>query len=95
MTLNPSKLAPKRPSDIRDEWERKAWEVLFVEMWRQKISYKELSRRLEALGINETPDQINRKVNRKKFSAAFFLACLSAMEVESLAIGKGTTHSVR
>lgn len=95
MTLNPSKLAAKRPSDTRDEWERKAWDVLFAEMWRRKISYKELSRRLEALGINETPDQINRKVNRKKFSAAFFLACLSAMEVEALTIGKGTTHSVR
>ncbi|SFB69457.1 hypothetical protein SAMN05216344_101288 [Polaromonas sp. OV174] len=30
--------------------------------------------------IHETPDRLNRKVNRKKFSAAFHLACLKALE---------------
>jgi hypothetical protein len=50
-------------------------------MRRQRVSYKTLSTRLEALGIDESPDRLNRKVNRKRFSAALLLACLSAMGV--------------
>jgi len=41
---------------------------------------------LEPYGIDETPDQINRKVNRKRFSAAFLLACLAAMGVDLLKV---------
>jgi hypothetical protein len=92
--MNIAKPFGKRQSDIRGGWESHAQDVLVLEMKRRQISYKELSRRLEALGLKESADQINRKVNRKKFSAAFFLACLSAMGVESLPIGKSTTHPV-
>ncbi|WP_244364016.1 DUF6471 domain-containing protein [Burkholderia pseudomallei] len=55
-------------------------------MYRMRLSYKELARRLEQLGIDETADQINRKVNRKRFSAAFLLACLVAMDVKFIRI---------
>jgi hypothetical protein len=48
------------------------------------MTFKELSRRLEVFGIDELPDQINRKINRKRFSAAFMFACLAAMEVNSI-----------
>lgn len=55
-------------------------------MQERGIRYKQLARRLEALGIKESPEQINRKVNRKRFSAAFLLACLAAMDVESISL---------
>ncbi|MDG0027184.1 DUF6471 domain-containing protein [Trinickia sp. Y13] len=55
-------------------------------MYRRRLTYKELARRLEQYGIDESPDQINRKVNRKRFSAAFLLACLAAMDVKSIRI---------
>ena len=67
-------------------WEDRAHEVLRVEMKRRKIGYKELSRLLEPFGIQESPDQLNRKVNRKRFSAAFLFACLSAMEVATIEV---------
>lgn len=67
-------------------WEDRAKELLTVEMKRRKIGYKELSRLLEPYGIEESPDQINRKVNRKRFSAAFLFACLAAMEVDTIAV---------
>lgn len=51
-------------------------------MKQRRLSYKALSRELEELGIYETPDQLNRKVNRGKFSAAFWLACCKAMNIE-------------
>ena len=92
MALNSVKLNKKPPSERRSEWEKRAWKILRTQMRGKKIPYAELSYRLKVVGINERPDQINRKVNRKKFSAGFFLACLSMMEVESLPIGKGTTY---
>lgn len=73
-----------RPEVAYAPWEDRAKELLVAEMRRRKITYKELARRLEAYGIDELPDQINRKVNRKRFSAAFLLACLAAMEVVAI-----------
>lgn len=67
-------------------WEDRAKELLVAEMGKRKLGYKELARLLEPYGIDETPDQINRKVNRKRFSAAFLLACLAAMEVDLLKV---------
>jgi hypothetical protein len=66
------------------EWEEEAKGLIEEEMMRRGIRYKELSRMLGKLGIDETPDQINRKVNRKRFSAAFLIGCLRAMGVEEI-----------
>jgi hypothetical protein len=77
---------PQKPArvavsdDPHARWEKLAFDLLKSEMREKKINYKELSRRLEALGLDELPDQLNRKVNRRRFSAAFLLACLVAME---------------
>lgn len=81
--MNVSKQAkkPKLPqSKVWEEWEDRAKAELVSNMTRNKLGYKELSRRLEALGIYENPDQLNRKVNRKRFSAAFLLVCLEVMK---------------
>ncbi|WP_051888492.1 DUF6471 domain-containing protein [Caballeronia sordidicola] len=68
------------------QWEEEAKGLIEEEMMRRGIRYKQLSRMLETLGIYESPDQINRKINRKRFSAAFLVACLHAMGVESIPI---------
>lgn len=65
-------------------WEDRAHELLRMEMKRRKVSYKALSRLLEAYGFEESPGQLNRKVNRKRFSAAFLFACLAAMDVTTI-----------
>lgn len=75
-----------RPEAAYAPWEDRAKELLVAEMGKRKLGYKELARLLEPYGIDETPDQINRKVNRKRFSAAFMLACLAAMEVDLLKV---------
>ncbi|WP_366814825.1 DUF6471 domain-containing protein [Paludibacterium sp.] len=69
-----------------EAWEQTAKELIEIEMMRRGIRYKQLSRLLEGQGIYETPDQINRKVNRKRFSAAFLVVCLCAMGVETLSL---------
>jgi hypothetical protein len=69
-------------AEVWTDWEELARAVLVDAMKQRRMSYKALSRELESLGIYETPDRLNRKVNRGKFSAAFWLACCKAMNVE-------------
>lgn len=68
------------------QWEEQAKDLVLWGMRQRKLGYKELARRLEPYGIEESADQLNRKVNRKRFSAAFLLACLAAMEMYSVPI---------
>ncbi|CAN7144732.1 DUF6471 domain-containing protein [Paraburkholderia terricola] len=67
-------------------WEEEAKGLIEEEMMRRGIRYKQLSRMLEQLDIYESPDQLNRKINRKRFSAAFLIACLRVMGVETIAL---------
>ncbi|WP_232458367.1 DUF6471 domain-containing protein [Burkholderia ubonensis] len=68
------------------QWEDRARELVVSTMVQRDLSYKDLARLLESYGIEESADQINRKINRKRFSAAFLLACLAAMEVETVPV---------
>jgi len=43
------------------------------------LSYKNLSERLEAMGIEQTPENLSSKFNRGIISAQLFCACLIAM----------------
>lgn len=72
------------------EWEEEAKGLIEEEMVRRGIRYKQLSRMLEQLGIYESPDRLNRKINRKRFSAAFLIACLRVMGVETVALHQFT-----
>ena len=75
-------------SEAMAQWESAAKALLVSEMRQRKMGYKELSLLLEKVGIDELPDQINRKVNRKRFSGAFLLACLAAMDIASIQVPK-------
>lgn len=77
---------PNESTQPYEAWEQTAKELIEVEMARRGIRYKQLARLLEELGIEESPEQINRKVNRKRFSAAFLVACLLAMGVETISL---------
>lgn len=71
-------------SEVLEELEAQTRLLLVREMKLRKVSYGELSARLAALGLHETPDRLNRKVNRQKFSATFLFACLKALDVPTL-----------
>lgn len=68
------------------DWEARAARLLRVEMSKRSVSFKALSRSLERLGVNETPAQVSRKINRGKYSAAYMLACLEALGVKELSM---------
>jgi hypothetical protein len=70
----------ERAMPERTDWELKARGLLRGEMARQGITYAQLVERLAAIGVKEDERNLRNKVSRGKFTAAFLLACLSALD---------------
>lgn len=66
------------------DWQEKAKRLLKAQLAAQGISQKELSQRLGAMGIKESPANIANKLSRGGFSAAFLLQCMVAIGVKTL-----------
>ena len=67
----------------RTDWEAKAANLLKAELKRKGATYAQLVERLGEIGIDEKEVNVRNKLSRGKFSAAFFLQCLTAI---------GSTH---
>lgn len=72
---------PKKPS-----WEDRARLFLKAEIKRADLTYEELAARLKDHGFDENAASIANKLARGTFAATFFLASLSALGVQSVAI---------
>ncbi len=66
------------------EWETKAANLLKAELKRQGVTYAQLVERLADIGISEREANVRNKLSRGKFSAAFLLACLTAIGAHQL-----------
>jgi hypothetical protein len=55
-------------------------------MARQGITYAQLVDRLAVIGVKEDERNLRNKVSRGKFTAAFMLACLEALDVHNLGL---------
>jgi hypothetical protein len=58
--------------------------VLKAELVRRGVSYRDLADRLARIGVRETERNIANKLSRGTFTAAFFVACLDAIECRVL-----------
>ena len=70
------------------EWAERAARHLKAELKRADLTYDDLAERLKKHGFNETKASIANKLARATMPAAFFLACLAAMELEGVALEK-------
>lgn len=68
----------------RTNWEAKARGIIRGEMAKQNITYSQLVERLESIGIKEDERNLRNKVSRGKFTAAFFIQCLTAIDVSEV-----------
>jgi 3-mercaptopyruvate sulfurtransferase SseA len=50
-----------------------------LELKRKGVTYAQLAEKLGAMGISETERNLNTKISRGGFSAAFLLQCLEAI----------------
>ena len=63
----------------QDEWHQKVKGILKGELKRRDMSYRQLAKRLQEMGVAETERNIANKISRGGFSAVFFIQCLEAM----------------
>jgi hypothetical protein len=68
----------------QSDWEKQAANLLKSELKRKGVTYAQLVERLSDIGISEKEVNVANKLSRGKFSAAFMLACLTAIETEHL-----------
>lgn len=66
------------------EWEIKAANLLKAELKRKGVTYAQLVEKLARIGIGEKEVNVRNKLSRGKFSAAFLLQCLTAIETARL-----------
>jgi hypothetical protein len=74
------------PHHPRDPWEDKATNILKAELVRKGIGYPELLAKLEEMGVKDSHVGIRSRLSRGKFTFAFFLQCMAAVETEHLYI---------
>jgi len=67
------------PMPESTEWEAQAKGILKSEIKRRNMTYGQVVTRLNEMGVKEDERNFRNKVARGKFSAAFFLQCLSAI----------------
>jgi hypothetical protein len=68
------------------EWEAKVKGLLKAELKRRNVSYGELVKKLEAVGVVDSEPNIRNKISRGKFTAVFFLQCLEAIGAKDIRI---------
>jgi hypothetical protein len=73
-------------TDKEKEWATRVSRFVKAELKRAGVSYKELARRLNEHGLQETEDSITAKLGRGTFAVTFFLATLAVIEMESVSL---------
>lgn len=61
------------------EYETRAKNLLKAELKRKGLTYAQLADKLAEIGVQENDRNLNNKISRGGFSAAFLLQCLTAM----------------
>jgi hypothetical protein len=65
-----------------DEWAEDVKRILRAEMTRRGVTYDQLSEKLEAIGVHDTPVNLRNKVARGKFTATFLVQCMKSIGCE-------------
>lgn len=68
----------------KTDYEMLAANLLKAELKRKGVTYAHLVDKLAAIGVDEKEVNVRNKLSRGKFTAAFLLQCLRAIEVRSL-----------
>lgn len=75
---------PRANAEIDALWGEKAKRILRAQMTLKGETAATLAEKLTAMGVKETEKNVANKVARGGFTAAFFLQCLRAIDVQTL-----------
>lgn len=67
-----------------EEWAKRVSAHMKAKLKEKEVTYVELAKRLKKHGFKETEASITNKLKRGTFSATFLLACVAALEMETL-----------
>ncbi|WP_390911316.1 DUF6471 domain-containing protein [Pseudosulfitobacter sp. SM2401] len=73
---------PKHHTDA--EWSDKSKNLLRSELKRKGVTYAQLSDLLSKIDVDENEKNIANKISRGVFTMAFFLQCMTAIEVTEI-----------
>ena len=78
----------RKTNPVNVEFETKAKNLLKSELKRRGVTYAQLAAKLAEIGVHETERNLNNKISRGGFSAAFLVQCLEAIGASSVQIGQ-------
>jgi Domain of unknown function (DUF6471) len=77
-------MLPRKDLPTNVEYETRAKNLLKAELKRKGVTYAQLAEKLAAIGVHENERNLNNKISRGGFTAAFLLQCLDAIQVKSI-----------
>ena len=77
-------MALRKTDPVNVEFETRAKNLLKGELKRKGITYAQLAEKLAGIGVQENERNLNNKISRGGFSAAFLLECMDAIGVNDL-----------
>ncbi|CFX06810.1 conserved protein of unknown function [Candidatus Filomicrobium marinum] len=70
----------------KTDWEARVANLLKAELKRKGVTYAQLVEKLAEIGVDEKEVNIRNKLARGKFSAAFLVQCLEAVDAKEIRI---------
>lgn len=83
---SPASNSHQPTTDSLQVWEREARRILKALIARHGYTYKEISRLLQAKGVDIDPTVLANRINRGTFGFAFFLMVANAVGAERVEI---------
>jgi hypothetical protein len=71
------------------DWKAQAKQLIRAELKRRDLSYVDLARRMDAIGLRVNDRTLANKIATGAFSAVFFLQVMEAIGVKNLQIDGG------
>jgi hypothetical protein len=68
----------------KTDYEAMAANLLKAELKRKGVTYAQLVEKLAAIGVDEKEVNVRNKLSRGKFTAAFLLQCLAAIDTHQV-----------
>ena len=77
-------MATRKTDPVNVDYENKAKNILKAELKRRGITYAQLAELLGEKGVQENERNLNNKISRGGFSAAFMILCLESIGCSDL-----------
>ena len=74
----------RKADPVNVEYETRAKNLLKGELKRRGITYAQLAEKLAEIGVSENERNLNNKISRGGFTAAFLIQCLESVGASSL-----------